>query len=190
MDGSLFDYNGHIVESLKAIAGPDDGPLDGDPHDLEEKYPYLKARMDLIKSVPGWWRSMPILPGGFAVYELAQEIGFDNRILTKGPKKKSQAWMEKLECCHHHFGEDINISIVTTKGETYGKVLYDDYTPFMKAWLKHRPNGLGIMPATSYNQDFSHPNVLKFDGTNLDQVQAALEFAFNRQAGEPLVLQR
>lgn len=23
MDGSLFDYNGHIVESLKAIAGPD-----------------------------------------------------------------------------------------------------------------------------------------------------------------------
>ena len=59
---------------------------------------YSNRRMDLIKSVPGWWRDMPPLEYGFTIFKLAREIGFDCRILTKGPRTKPNAWAEKLEC--------------------------------------------------------------------------------------------
>ncbi len=188
MDGSLFDYEGHLRNSLKELASPDEqSHLDErDLHSLEDAFPYLKARMNLIKSVPGWWRSMPVLQNGFDVFKAAQSIGFDCRILTKGPKSQAQAWMEKVECCQHHFGNDIAVSIVSSKGETYGKVLYDDYPAYMEAWLKHRPRGLGIMPTTEYNKHFEHPNVVHYNGNNLQEVVNALQNAFNREAGKPL----
>ena len=98
------------------------------------------------------------------------------------------AWMEKVQCCQKYLGEKIDIAIVSSKGEVYGRVLYDDYPVYMQAWLKNRSRGLGIMPVTESNKEFVHPNVVKYDGTNDEAVQAALQKAWDRQSQEPLVL--
>jgi hypothetical protein len=189
MDGSLFDFDGHMRASLLRICSPDEQQLLDRTGlwDLEKAYPHMEARMELIKSVPGWWKDMPPLENGFKVFRTAQQVGFDCRILTKGPTRNPNAWMEKVECCQHHLGNGIGIAIVSSKGEVYGRVLYDDYPPYMMAWLKHRPRGLGIMPVNESNKHFDHPNVVKFDGKNLDRIEAALRSAWERKSGEPPV---
>ena len=190
MDGSLFDYDGHLRKSLLKLAAPGEHPslTNLNLWEAEDKYPHLKARMELIKCVPGWWKDMPPLESGFKVFRMAQSVGFDCRILTKGPRRNPNAWMEKVECCQHHLGEKIDIAIVSSKGEVYGRVLYDDYPPYMSAWLQNRPRGLGIMPVTESNKGFVHPNLVKFDGSNLDEVERALRVAWDRKSKEPLML--
>ena len=69
----------------------------------------------------------------------------------------------------------------------YGKVLYDDYPEYMNQWIKNRPRGLGIMPSHSHNVDFQHPNVLKSNAENIEQVKIALSIAFERKPGEKIV---
>lgn len=191
MDGSLFDFDGHMRASLLPLCSPEEQQLVSSAGlwDLEKQFPHIKARMELIKATPGWWRSMPPLENGFKAFNMAKAVGFDCRILTKGPKMNPVAWMEKVECCQQHLGDKIDIAIVSSKGEVYGRVLYDDYPPYMSAWLQNRPRGLGIMPVTESNKDFAHPNLVKFDGTNLSQVQHALEAAWGRKSREPLLLQ-
>lgn len=44
------------------------------------------------------------------------------------------------------------------------------------------------MPASPTNKKFFHPNVIRYDGSNLDIVRMALELQVNRANGEPLVL--
>jgi hypothetical protein len=193
MDGSLFDFDGHLRKSLIPLCSPDELKLlySMGLSELEKAYPHIEARTRLIKDLPGWWRDMPPLESGFEVFRMAQSVGFDCRILTKGPKLSPIAWMEKVQCCHEHLGDKIDIAIVSSeddKGEVYGRVLYDDYRPNMEAWLQNRPRGLGIMPVTESNKDFVHPNVVKYDGTNVDAVQAALQKAWDRQSQKPLVL--
>jgi len=68
---------------------------------------------------------------------------------------------------------------------TYARVLVDDYPPYVLDWLAHRPRGLVIMPAQNYNADVTHPNVIRYDGTNLDRVIETMTRAFNRKPGEP-----
>jgi len=65
----------------------------------------------------------------------------------------------------------------------YGKFLYDDYPDYMLKWLEHRPRGLGIMPANRANQGFQHAQVVRWDGTNLDEVAARLRAAHKRLPG-------
>src|ERR1700733_13767351 len=101
MDGSLFDFDGHMRESLVPLCSSEEKQLvmTTGLWELEEASPQIKARMELIKAVPGWWRTMPPLETGFTVFRMAQSIGFDCRILTKGPKSSPIAWMEKVQCC-------------------------------------------------------------------------------------------
>ena len=54
----------------------------------------------------------------------------------------------------------------------------------MEAWQGHRPRGLAIMPATA----FRHPNVLRYDGTNLAEVERAMRVVLARKPGEELRL--
>jgi 5'-nucleotidase len=184
MDGSLADFDGALRRDLERMRAPQEPPIGADLWD--DTPPHLEERMRLIRSSPGWWRSLPAIEAGFVVYRLAQELGFNNQILTKGPKRFATAWQEKLEWCQRYFGDDIDVHVVSDKRVVYGKFLYDDYPGYMLRWLRHRPRGLGIMPATEANQDFRHPNVLRWDGTNLDAVRRALTFVKARQPGEPL----
>lgn len=188
MDGSLADYVFVLCDQLNRIAGP--GEEEVTPANLYalEKHDYIKHRMRLIKTQPGFWLNLPPIEIGLQALELASNVGFKIHILTKGPKRVANAWKEKVEWCQANISEDVDIHITSDKGLVYGKLLYDDYPEYMLRWLGHRPRGLGIMPVTPYNKDFKHPNVVMWDGTNEDELEQALTVAFNRQSGEPLEL--
>jgi hypothetical protein len=141
--------------------------------------------MDLIKSQPGWWRKLPKFQLGWDVYELAAGMDFDIHILTKGPRTKPRAWMEKVQCVQDHFGLAVNIDIVgKDKSARYGHFLVDDYPPYVDQWLSRRPRGLAIMPAHAYNQDYRHSNVIRYDGTNLPEIKDALQAVQRRKPSE------
>lgn len=56
----------------------------------------------------------------------------------------------------------------------YGAVLVDDWPEYIRRWLENRPRGLVIMPAHEHNAGFNHPNVVRYDGTNKDEVKARM----------------
>lgn len=185
MDDTLYDYLGQIRRDLAALQSPQEDSL---PDDLwTNSPPWLHRRISLLKNQPGWWLSLPRFQLGWEIYSVAREIGYSIEILTRGPATNSRAWAEKMECVRRDFGREVSLNIVgATKRRTYARVLVDDYPPYALDWLAHRPRGLVIMPAHSYNLHVRHLNVIRYDGTNLDQVRKAMTLAFHRQAGEPL----
>jgi hypothetical protein len=114
-----------------------------------------------------------------------QELGYYLSILTQGPKANPVAWSHKVKWCFKHV-PNIDITITRNKGLVYGKVLMDDYPEYIQQWLEHRPRGLVIMPAQKWNVDFTHPNVIRYDGSNLLEVRRALEIVKDRKPGETL----
>lgn len=190
MDGSLANYNKALVRDLAAIASLHDEPVNEDNiWYLADRQPWLRERMKLIKNQPGWWLNLEPIPDGLTILDWSRRFGYEIHILTKGPKKHSRAWKEKVEWCQRHIGDDVDIHITSDKGLVYGRVLYDDYPDYMLRWLKHRPRGLGIMPITPFNKDFSHPNVVMYRGVeNIQQVFDALHVALRREPGQDLVL--
>ena len=44
------------------------------------------------------------------------------------------------------------------------------------------------MPVYGYNKEFNHPNLVKYDGSNLDEVRRAMEIAKMRRPNEELRL--
>jgi hypothetical protein len=127
---------------------------------------------------------------GMGVLNICRRLGFEIHALTKGPKRHSRAWREKVEWCQEHIAEDVDIHITSDKGLVYGKLLYDDYQDYMDRWLAHRPRGLGIMPRTATNGDYRHPNVVMYDGTNLAEVEDAMIACKSRLRGAELVWNR
>ena len=124
---------------------------------------------------------------GWDIYQVAVKIGFCCKILTKGPRSKSRAWAEKVDCIDKHFGPEMPIDIVgEDKAGTYGRVLVDDYPPYLDKWLKHRKRGLAIMPAHNYNEDYTHPNVIRYNGSaeSFSLVGLALQAAYDRGPDE------
>jgi 5'-nucleotidase len=192
MDGSLADFDGALRSILEEMRAPSEPPIPDNLWDMERE-PYIKARMRAIKAVPGFWLNLEPIRMGFEVYYLAKSIGFTNEILTKGPKSHALAWAEKLQWVQKYFGTNVDVHIVSDnaegnpssgKGRVYGRVLYDDYPDYMLKWLKHRPRGLGIMPVTPANRDFTHPQVLRYNGLNGLEVEQVLLAAYNRKSME------
>jgi 5'-nucleotidase len=186
MDGSLADYEGALAADLERLRSP------GEPviTDLQRAWhePHLRSRIELVTSRPGWWAGLPPLEAGMRVYHKAIEMGFDCQILTKGPKRLPRAWTEKVDWCQRHLGPDVDIHIVSDKGLVYGVALYDDYPDYVQSWLRYRTRGLVIMPVNGANRDFTHPNIIPFDGTNFDRVVRAMTIAYEREPGEELRL--
>jgi hypothetical protein len=86
-----------------------------------------------------------------------------------------------VEWCNKYLKEYIKgVTITNDKGLVYGKVLVDDFPDYIISWLKHRPRGLIIMPAHDFNKDFKHPNVVRYDGTNIEEVKERLLKQFNK----------
>lgn len=182
MDGTLFDLDSRMKEELEKMRSPDEPEISNPFEDL----PWLENRRRAIKRVSGFWRSLPKWKPGWDILEIAKEIGFDIHILTKGPSSKGMgiSWMEKMECIRDHFGSDVTLHISENKSVTYGRVLVDDFESYVKDWLHRRCRGLSIMPAHEYNKDFKHPNVIRYDGTNHNEVRLALQAAYDRDAKE------
>lgn len=186
MDGTVADYTGAIIRDLEKLRAPcETGPLIY-PKDQEPEH--IKARIRLIREKPGWWRNLEKLEQGFKVVEMLKKIGFHIHVLTKGPWTNPNSWTEKVLWCREHLA-DIPVTITENKGLVYGRVLVDDWPPYLRSWLAWRPRGLVIMPAQPWNEDFEHPNVIRFSD-NDEEVYAALEAAAARGNGEELVLSR
>lgn len=187
LDDTLYDYLGQLRRDLESLQSPQDPQL---PENLfTDTAPWLRRRMDLIRNQPGWWLNLPRFALGWDIYAVAREIGFSVEVLTKGPRRNFRAWSEKAERVWKDFGPEVAVNIVgARKSHTYARVLVDDYPGYAFDWLTHRPRGLVIMPAQRYNAGISHPQVVRYDGTNLDQVRDAMMKAFSRAQGAPLDL--
>ena len=187
MDGTLFNHNAAVLRDLNKIRSPYEPEITSIYGD--ERPEWLEERISLVRSQPGWWRNLEPYKPGWDVYHIAVELGFCIEILTKGPRSKPQAWAEKVECIMKHFDEDVVPNIVgKSKKRYHGRFLVDDFPTYCEDWLSRRPRGLVIMPAHHYNEGFSHPRAIRYDGTNLDQVRRGLQIAHDRADGEPLVL--
>jgi hypothetical protein len=112
----------------------------------------MKARRRLIKSQPGFWSGMNPIKRGFELLELAQGLGYECHILTKGPNSTPSAWTEKKEWCNRHVpGLDVHIC-GSKKSLVYGRVLLDDWPDFFMPWLDVRPRGLVVAVAQPWNE--------------------------------------
>lgn len=101
-------------------------------------------------------------------------------ILTQGPRKNPASWSGKKRWIDKNLGENVDITITRDKGLVYGKIFVDDYPGYLKRWLEWRPRGLAIMPVNKENKDFKHPNVISYDGTNLEEVKKAMQLIKER----------
>ena len=177
MDGTLADYDSTVARELTKMAAPGE-PLVYDHSDDET--PWMAARRAAITRDPAFWVNLPRFKLGFDLWEVTQKIGFLHMIATKGPRTKSTAWQGKVDWVSREIGEDVPMTITTDKGLLYGRVLVDDWPSYMLRWLSKRPRGLGVMPAQPWNVTFKHPQVIRYDGTNLPEVRERLEAAFAR----------
>ena len=174
MDGSVADFDSAMQRDLESLRAPGEEPYVAGPGQ-ENTPPHIKRRKSLIKQQPGWWRGLARHEPGFLLVKLLRDLEFQLHVLTKGPWNTTSAWTEKVEWCREHL-PDAQVTITEDKGLVYGKVLVDDYPPYVEAWLAHRPRGLVLMPAWPWNVGafVDHPNVIRFDGSNLAAVAARL----------------
>ena len=187
MDGTLADYDGAMARDLAKLASPQE-PEEEIGYD--KPHPdYIWERMKAIKARGEWWENLPRFKLGFDVLNILQEFNYYISVLTQGPRENPVAWSHKVKWCFKHI-PDIDITITRNKGLVYGKVLVDDYPEYIQQWLAHRPRGLVIMPTQKWNKDFSHQNVIRYDGNNLSEVRYALSIVKDRKSGEQLNLQQ
>lgn len=106
-------------------------------------------------------------------------MGYRVMILTQGPRRNTSAWSGKKRWIDENLGEDTDITITRDKGLVYGKVLVDDYPPYIERWLAWRKNGLVIMPANASNGSYNHRQVIRYDGKNLREVRIAMQARLN-----------
>lgn len=175
MDQTLCDHNGQLARDMKALALP------GDPEftpDLKNAPKVLQERADRIRSSQEWWASLPRMQLGWDVLQVAQELGYRIMLVTKGPGRNAEAWTGKKLWRDRQL-PDAAMTITEDKGLIYGKILVDDWPIYVDRWLTWRPNGLVIMPASDYNRDYSHPQVIRYDGTNLEEVKSAMRVRLN-----------
>ena len=187
MDGTLCNFSKAIMNGFDLLNDHDQAEEAIELFDQGGQMPdWVVNQYDMIKQRPGFWRDLEPISSGFMILKMAQEIGFTPHILTKGPKRTTSAWTEKVEWCHAHLGNDIDITITQDKGLFYGRVLVDDFPNYMNRWLEWRPRGLGIMPVADNNKTYIHPCVVMFDETHDSymRVQQALQKAFDREPVE------
>ncbi len=184
MDNTLCDYDKALTLNYNAIKSPEDPEyVSYSPKILKSKY--LSLRIDLIRNQKNWWINLEKYKPGFDILNLAKELGFAIHILTKSPKTVINSWSEKVEWCEKNLKDyDVKITISDDKSLVYGKVLVDDYPPYIQNWLNKRPRGLVIMPLQSWNKDFEHDRVIKYDGNNLEEVKQTLIIAKDREYKE------
>jgi 5'-nucleotidase len=173
MDGTLCDYDKGLFNSLEKLRFPEEPVLL--PPITDDCPSYIKARAELIKSSEIWWANLPRFQLGFDILNVAKELGYREMILTQGPRRNPYSWSGKKIWIDKNLGPDVDITITRDKGLVYGKILVDDFPAYVEKWLQWRPRGLVIMPAGKQNENFKHSQVIRYDGSNLEEVTAAME---------------
>ena len=173
MDGTLCDYDKSLSEGLERLCSPQE-PVYQLP--IKDDSPgYIKNRADLIKAQESWWENLPRYQLGWDILEVAKNLNYKIMILTQGPKRNPASWSGKKKWIDNNLGQDIDVTITRDKGLVYGKVLVDDFPDYLSRWLQWRKRGLAIMPANELNKHFVHPQLIRYDGSNLDEVASAME---------------
>jgi 5'(3')-deoxyribonucleotidase len=159
MDGTIADYVTamHAAE-LTLMAPGEEQRLTAED---EDKYPYVKARRRLIKSQTDWWLNLGRIERGFRVVKMMEELGFRITVLTRGPKPHPHAWSEKVRWVQKHLPTARTVVMDDEKAIVYGRVLMDDWVPYIEPWLAARPRGVVILPDQPWNQGFTHPRVVR-----------------------------
>lgn len=174
LDGTVADFNLSMSLKLEELKSP----FEEAGNSLQQAVPAIaervartiKARKSLIKKQPGFWRNLPRIELGFQIVREMERKGFDIHVLTKGPSTTTSAWTEKVEWVQENL-PDASITITQDKSLMYGAILVDDWPEYFEAWLEARPRGLVICVAQPWNEDVDHPQVVRYDGTNLDKVR-------------------
>ncbi len=175
MDGTLCDHDGALFNSLEKLRSPKE-PVFRPP--IRDDAPeYIRKRAFLIRDCKSWWENLPKFQLGFEVWSLANALAYRRVILTQGPKKNPPAWQGKKLWIDRELGPETDIIITRDKSLVYGRVLVDDYPPYVSAWLAHRPRGLAIVPASRENANFRHKQVIRYTGDNYTEVYKAMEKA-------------
>jgi hypothetical protein len=177
LDGTLADFDKSMSRELEKLRAP--GEPDVSYYD--ESIPWVEARRDLIKAKPGFWLGLERYEPGFIIYEMVKRIGYEVRVLSRGPSKIPGAWSEKIAWCLEHL-QDIHVTLTHDKGDVYGKVLVDDWPKYIDQWLAHRPRGLVIMPAHPWNEGLylNESRVVRADGTNYAEIADRLGQQYQR----------
>lgn len=205
MDGTLADFDAEMKRRMSLIASPDDPPWDPDRE--ADEAPHIQQRRRMVKLIPGFWTGLHEMEDGFWILNEAYDVGFRIMILSKGPSHNSPAWMEKIDWCREHLlnpslsGGDYDgsglsrpvqheITLTEDKGLVYGRILVDDWPPYILKWLEWRPRGMVIMPSRRWNLDFNHPQVLRFLGDDDSKAQCKdiLSKVFARKGKEQVYL--
>lgn len=171
MDGTLCDYDGEMYKELEKRKLPSEKSFY--PPIRDNAPSYVRARVRDIMLNKDWWANLPRFRLGWDVLEEAKSLNYKIMILTKCSKSNPDGWAGKIEWMKKHL-PNTDITITTDKSLVYGRVLVDDYPPYVQRWLEHRPRGIAIMPANRGNKDFKHVQVIRYDGSNLLEVKEGL----------------
>lgn len=187
LDGTVADYDKAMTAEMRKIQHPTEVPYSTRMNNGEEPA-YMMARRKMIQSRPGFWRNLEQLKLGFEILSEIRKIGFNLHILTKAPSLREQnaptfpeanAWSEKAIWSMENI-PDALVHLSSDKSLMYGRVLMDDWPPYFLKWLAVRPRGLVVSVAQLWNKDVDHPNVIRYDGSNREEVYSRLLEAYNR----------
>jgi hypothetical protein len=187
MDGTIANYDMGIINGIEPFLNNEDKEWLKDIHN-PNKPKHIKSLSKYIRTRNGFWEELPVIPDGLEIMKQIYKAGFNIHILTKGPFSSLNAWNEKITWCKNNLdtyfgsiGIDYGISITSDKGLVYGKILFDDYVPYCQRWLTWRPRGLVIQLENEHNKEWIHPNVVKFNGKNIDEVCEKIILAKKRE---------
>jgi 5'-nucleotidase len=186
MDGTLCDFHTAFHRDMAALRAPGEETY-SDYHNPANLPAHINRRVELVMGQTGWWLSLKPLEDGLTIYRLALEIGFKPQILTKGSRTAANCWTEKylwirnnIDPMFHQGERVVDVTITQNKSNHYGRVLVEDYPPFVEGWLKHRPRGLVVLMDRDYNREFQHPQVVRYTGNNLEEVRERLVAQYER----------
>lgn len=114
---------------------------------------HIWNRCQLIKSKPGWWRSLKVMPVGVEIMLALSQLGYDIHIASRGPKLHPQAWTEKLEWVKANVPLAKAVHLTEDKSRLNADILVDDWPSYCDDWQMANPDGLVIMPAHDYNKN-------------------------------------
>ncbi|MGN6107264.1 MAG: 5' nucleotidase, NT5C type [Kofleriaceae bacterium] len=156
VDGVLADFVGPVLDVIYDVTGRTFRHEDVTTCDFaaclglsaDEKRWVANA----ISNEPGWWSSLPVLPGAHEGVAELQQIA-DVYIVTS-PWDGCRTWLhERKEWLRRHFG--INKRRVFSLDEKHfvsGDILIDDKTENVRAWAEAHPCALAVQWRTPHNR--------------------------------------
>lgn len=130
-DGVLANYDTRLLE-IVAEEIPGFMPLPHEHHthfEIAKNYPAeLWPLFEEITHRPGFYRSLPPIPGAIEALRDLLARGYDVRICTAPKKRSRYCAQEKIEWVREHLGQEFAERTIITRDKTlvHGDILVDD----------------------------------------------------------------